>query len=324
MTPPKARNVESSLVDVAVRLPYHPPYDWPAALGHLRARAIAGVEHVTATTYARTFAQRGGLGTLEVAHDEAHHSLTVRLRLHDRDELPSLSARLRRMFDLDCDVATIAAHLARDQALAPLVQARPGLRVLGGWDGFEVGMRAVLGQQVTVAAGRALLGQLIEVCSAAGEPAGMLTRAFPDPAAVVAAELARMRMPASRKATVLALARAALDEPRLFCARASLDEALERLRAIRGIGDWTASYIALRAMKEPDAFPDKDAALRRSMEALEGELSLSALGERAERWRPWRAYAAQHLWAAAPAPSPRAARSAGDPRRKRSASGPQR
>lgn len=307
VTIPAWRNVESSPAGSEMRLPYRPPYDWEAALGHLRARAVAGIEHVSATSYARTVAQPGGLGTLEVSHDEAHASLVVRLWLPDRSELSSLSARVRRMFDLDSDVAAITAHLARDPALVPLVQARPGLRVLGGWDGFELAVRAVLGQQVTVAAGRALVGQLVELCGTAGhdEHNGALPRAFPGPAAVAATDLASMRMPASRKATLLALARAALDDPHLFCARESLGESLEVLQAIRGIGAWTASYIALRALHEPDAFPERDVALHRAIVSIEGELPLAKLGERAERWRPWRGYAAQHLWAAAPASSPR-------------------
>lgn len=288
----------TSPAGVTVRLSYRPPYDWNAVLHHLRARAVAGVELVSEATYARTVLQRGRVGTIEVAHDESRACLAVSLRLPDLTLLSSTISRLRRMFDLDSDVATIAAHLARDPVLAPLVLARPGLRVIGGWDGFEVAVRAVLGQQVTVAAGRALVGQLVERCAPLERGEDVQSRAFPGPAEVAAADLAGMKMPTSRKHALQALARAALADPSLFRTRASLSEALDALQAIRGLGDWTASYIALRAMHEPDAFPAQDAVLHRAITALEQPMTTAGLRARAEGWRPWRGYAAQHLWTA--------------------------
>ena len=161
---------------------------------------------------------------------------------------------MRHLFDLDTDVSAIEAHLARDPFLARLVASRPGLRVPGGWDAFEVGMRAVLGQQVAVPAARRLLGQLTRLC---GEGA------FPTAAQVLAADLSSLGMPGARRATLKALAAAAVSDPALFQRRGSVEETVTRLRAIRGVGEWTAHYIALRAAREPDAFPASDLGLLR-------------------------------------------------------------
>jgi AraC family transcriptional regulator of adaptative response / DNA-3-methyladenine glycosylase II len=216
--------------------------------------------------------------------------------------LPAIIARVRRVFDLGADVASIGAHLAKDRLLAPLVARRPGLRVPGGWDGFELAVRAVLGQQVTVEAGRRLAMQLVQACGAAvpaqrGAPG--VSRVFPGAAEVAAADLSVLGMPRSRRATLVALAEAALAEPRLFEPLATIDDTVARLCAIRGIGDWTAHYIALRAAREPDAFPASDVGLLRGAAGRKGDRpSAAELTARAERWRPWRAYAAQHLWAA--------------------------
>jgi AraC family transcriptional regulator of adaptative response / DNA-3-methyladenine glycosylase II len=161
--------------------------------------------------------------------------------------------------------------------------------VPGGWDGFEVAMRAVLGQQVSVAAARRLLGRLVQLCG---------TRSFPTATEVLAADLAPLGMPGARRATVTAVASAALEDPLLFRRRASAEDTVSRLRAIRGVGEWTAQYIALRGAREPDAFPAGDLGLLRGAAAGAARPTPAQLLERAERWRPFRAYAAQHLWAA--------------------------
>jgi AraC family transcriptional regulator of adaptative response / DNA-3-methyladenine glycosylase II len=295
---------------VTVRLRYRPPYDWPAMLGFLRARAIDGVERVDTGRYVRSVAEAGAastveVGTVEVAHVPERDSLAVTIRFPCVRALPAIIARVRRVFDLGADVAAIAAHLARDRMLAPLVARRPGLRVPGGWDGFELAMRAVLGQQVTVEAARRLAGQLVALCGAA-VPAGpggpgdaAIARVFPDPARLVAADLSALGMPGARRATLIALAEAALAEPRLFEPLATIEDTVARLRAIRGVGEWTAHYIALRAAREPDAFPASDIGLLRGAAGRGGVRPTPAeLAARSERWRPWRAYAAQHLWTA--------------------------
>lgn len=287
---------------VELRLRYRPPYDWPAMLSHLRARAIEGVEEVVGGVYRRTVSHDELLGTVEVAHEPARDSLAVTVRFPCVRALPQILARVRRVFDVGADIETIAAHLSRDPFLAPLVARRPGLRAPGGWDGFELATRAVLGQQVTVAAARRLAGQLVALC---GEPlalshrAGLrLTHAFPSPERVVSADLRPLGMPGARRAALRALADAALADPDLFRPSASVEEAIARLRAIPGVGEWTAQYIALRALRETDAFPASDIGLLRGATPTgEGRPTPTQLLRRAEGWRPWRAYAAQHLWA---------------------------
>ncbi|HKP23157.1 MAG TPA: 3-methyladenine DNA glycosylase 2, partial [Dongiaceae bacterium] len=196
----------------------------------------------------------------------------------------------------------IGAHLAQDPLLAPLIAEQPGLRAPGGWDGFELAVRAVLGQQVTVEAGRKLGSRLTQICGTALQARkhrAELHRAFPTAAQVAAADLSALGMPNARKEALIALAQAALQDPTLFQPQGSIEETVARLRAIRGIGEWTAHYIALRAVRETDAFPASDIGLLRGAAIGTGARpSPAVLQSRAETWRPWRAYAAQHLWAA--------------------------
>jgi AraC family transcriptional regulator of adaptative response / DNA-3-methyladenine glycosylase II len=208
--------------------------------------------------------------------------------------------RVRRMFDLDADLQAIRRHLARDPAMASLVASRPALRVIGGWDGFEVAARSVIGQQVTVALARRLNGILVDRC--AGECVGgagdELRKLFPTARQVLAADLSALGMPAARIATLKTVASAVIAEPSLLDRAASIDETIARLRAIRGIGDWTAHYIAMRACGERDAFPASDVGLLRGGADRTGRRPTPAeLLSRAEVWRPWRAYAAHQLWA---------------------------
>lgn len=284
---------------VTVRLRYRKPYDWTALLEHLRARAIDGVERVDEGTYARTVSEDGESGTVVVAHSLRHGALTATIRCSGVRALPRIVNRIRRVFDLGADVTGIAAHLAADPLLAPLVARRPGLRVPGGWDGFELAVRAILGQQVSVEAARGLAGRLVRACGPAVHADPGLTHGFPDAVRLASADLSSVGAPAARIAALRALARAALADPRLFEPLGTLDETVQRLSRIRGIGEWTAQYIALRAAREPDAFPAGDRGIVRGFATLSGKApDAGELGRRAERWRPFRAYAAQHLWAA--------------------------
>ncbi|HEX7088469.1 MAG TPA: AlkA N-terminal domain-containing protein [Vicinamibacterales bacterium] len=287
--------------DVVVRLPYREPYDWPAMLAFLRARAIPGVESVSGGVYSRTIAFDGHCGIIRVAAG-SDRTLHVTAAFPKLDRLPSIIARLRRMFDLGADPPAIAAHLSEDAVLAPLVARRPGLRVPGAWDAFELAVRAVLGQQITVAAAAGLAGRLVAMF---GEPlpAGIctdaLTHVFPTPERLADADLSRLGMPRQRAAALAALAASVREDPHLFAIGRSLDDAVNRLREVPGIGEWTAQYIAMREMREADAFPVGDAGLLRAFAAKTGQPTTpAALLAHAERWRPWRAYAAQHLWAA--------------------------
>jgi AraC family transcriptional regulator of adaptative response / DNA-3-methyladenine glycosylase II len=284
--------------EISLLLRYHPPYDWPAMLEFLRRRAIPGIEVVTANRYARSVQLDGVQGTIAV-QPAAGNALRATVRFPKLSALPTIIARLRRVFDLAADPISIAAHLSEDPILAPLVKARPGLRVPGAWDGFELAIRAVLGQQITVSAAVGLASRLVaRRGEQLAEPDGELTHVFPQPKALAKIDLASLGMPRSRAATLSAVAAAALADPHLFDATRGLDEAVRQLRSIRGVGEWTAQYIALRQLREPDAFPAADIGLMRAMARLEGRAySSSQLLDRAKSWRPWRAYAAQHLWA---------------------------
>jgi AraC family transcriptional regulator of adaptative response / DNA-3-methyladenine glycosylase II len=286
---------------LSVRLAYRPPYDWDAMLSFLAARAIPGVELVSAKSYRRTIAIGRHCGVIGVVPADKNR-VDVMVRFPDMAALPQIIARVRRVFDLAADPDTIGAHLALDPVLAPLVKARPGLRVPGAWDGFELAMRAVFGQQITVRAATRLLGKLVQ---AYGEPLPAtardsegLTHLFPAASRIAAADLAALGMPGARAKAASALAQIIADDPQIFSRGASLDDAIAKLRALPGIGEWTAQYIAMRELREPDAFPAADVGLLRALATPDGRRpSPAELLVRAERWRPWRAYAALHLWA---------------------------
>lgn len=281
------------------RLPVRPPYDWAAIRAFLAKRAIPGVEAADpAAAYARTISIAGRHGLLTVA--PGADCLHVALRGVEAGHAEAVAGRLRRLFDCDADPGAIAACLVGDPVLAPLVAARPGLRLPGAWDPFETGCRAILGQQVSVAAAIGLAGKLVAAFGTPlAEPMGGLTHVFPTPADLVEADIAlALNMPRARGAAIRALAAAALADPDLFAPAESLEAAVLRFTAIRGIGPWTAQYIAMRALKLPDALPVGDVGLLRALESRTGRPSPAALLARAEAWRPFRAYAAQHLWAA--------------------------
>jgi AraC family transcriptional regulator, regulatory protein of adaptative response / DNA-3-methyladenine glycosylase II len=291
---------------LSVRLPYRPPYDWDAMLSFLGARAIPGVETVSGNVYRRTIAIGDDCGVISVA-PAAKNRVNVSVRFPNMAALPQIIARVRRVFDLAADPDTIGAHLALDPMLAPLVAARPGLRVPGAWDGFELAVRAIFGQQITVPAATRLLGRLV---AAHGAPLPATTRdseglkhLFPSPARVAKVDVAALGMPNARAIAVKSLAQAMAADPAIFSRGASLEEAIAKLRSLPGIGEWTAQYIAMRELREPDAFPAADIGLLRAMASADGSRpSPAELLSRAEQWRPWRAYAALYLWAAGMAP----------------------
>ncbi|MBP1183612.1 DNA-3-methyladenine glycosylase [Methylobacterium sp. PvR107] len=284
---------------IECRLPYRSPYDWAAIRAFLAKRAIPGVETMDpAAAYARTIRVAGRHGRVTVAPGE--DSLHVALHGVASAHAEAVVGRLRRLFDCDADPGAIAACLAGDPVLAPLVAARPGLRLPGAWDPFETGCRAILGQQVSVAAAIGLAGKLVAAFGTplAG-PVDGLTHVFPAPEDLVEADVALvLNMPRARGAAIRALAAAALADPDLFAPAESLESAVQRFTAIRGIGPWTAQYIAMRVLKLPDALPVGDVGLLRALATATGRPSPAALLERAEAWRPFRSYAAQHLWAA--------------------------
>jgi AraC family transcriptional regulator, regulatory protein of adaptative response / DNA-3-methyladenine glycosylase II len=285
---------------VEIALPVRAPFEWNAMLQFLAARAVRGVEAVDGNVYRRTVRADGQIAIATVEYRRQQHALLVTIPNVPASIARRVAGQARFAFDLDAEVEVIEAQLASDPWLAPLVLARPGLRVFHGWDGFEVAARSVIGQQVTVARARQLNALL--VARGAGRdtvaPEADLVWTFPDPAQVLAADLSHFGMPAARVETLRHVARAALADERLFARGGAIDQTMARLRAIRGVGEWTAQYIAMRACAEPDAFPASDVGLlRAAADETTGRPTPRALLARAERWRPYRAYAAHHLWA---------------------------
>lgn len=313
--PPSALRRKTSLNSstaesgVTLRLRYRPPYDWDSMLSFLHARAIPGVEIVESGSYLRTVGMDGCTGIVQVTHLPARQSLCVTIHFPRVQSLPAIVSRVRRVFDLGADIETIDAHLSLDRLLAPLVAQRPGLRAPGGWDGFELAVRAILGQQVSVAAARKLAEQLVikhgERLSSEFVRDPRLTHVFTDARDLARAKSIDVGMPAARRYALKELAQAAVADPNLFRSFGTIEETIARLRKIRGIGEWTAQYIALRALRETDAFPAADIGLLHGAELIDGARpTVPNLLTRSESWRPWRAYAAQHLWAAAAAQIP--------------------
>ncbi|ASV40391.1 3-methyladenine DNA glycosylase 2 [Pseudomonas sp. NS1(2017)] len=280
-----------------MRLAYQPPYDWAAMVGFLSARAIGGMETVEAGVYRRSIRLGAQHGWISVAMGDGDW-LDVEVDFPEAAALPEIERRLRAMFDLDAQPQLINPQLATDPLMAQLVAARPGLRVPGTWDGLELAIRAVLGQQITVVAAIRLAGKLVTQYGQPLEtPHAGITHVFPTAEVLAAADLATLGMPKARGRTLSGVAQALLDDPRLFEPQASLKAGVARLVALPGIGDWTAQYVAMRQMREADAFASGDIGLINALAALEGgPVSPRQLLARAEAWRPLRAYAAQHLW----------------------------
>lgn len=283
--------------EVSLLLRYRPPYDWPAMLDCLRARAIPGLEIVEGRIYRRTIALNGAHGIVAVEPAD-RNALRATIHFPRLSSLPRIIARLRRVFDLAADPDAIAVQLTKDPTLCPLVAARPGLRVPGAWDGFELMVRAVLGLQSDLLVAARLVAEHGDLLRA---PRPGLTHVFPIPERIASADLPAIGLARNRAVALSAVAAAVAADPQIFSAGRSLEETIAQLRELSGIGVSTAEYIAMRQLREPDAFPAADADLMQAMARRpEGAaLSAGALLARAEQWRPWRAYAAQHLWASA-------------------------
>jgi len=272
---------------VAIRLSRRQPFDGAALWRFLAARAVPGVEEVVGDTYRRTLDLPRGAGVVSL-RPAAHH-VDALVRLEDLRDLTAAVQRCRRLLDLDADPVAVDAILGDDPALRPLVAAAPGKRVPGTVDGDELAIRAVIGQQVSVSCARALAGRL---AAARGEPLaapdGGLTHRFPS-AAALAASGDRMGLTGPRHLALVRLTTALTSGDLALDPGVDRHEAQARLAAIPGIGPWTTAYIAMRALGDPDAFPGADHGIRRALAALGASAQPS-------RWRPWRAYAAHHLW----------------------------
>ncbi len=283
---------------LTLKLPFTAPYDWDATIDFLAAHAIAGVECVERDRYCRTFSLDGGHGIIEVRPAPRHDHLLVSIRTSNVVALGGVVARVRRLFDLDADIAAIDGHLAMHPLLARAVRERPGVRVPGAWDNFEATVRAMVDQQM---AKGELLDRLVASCetrlddrdpAAPGEPHLL----FPSAQTIAAAQLIDIGFTRPRAQSVQALAAAMAADPKLLRAYATLPETITTLRALPGIGPWTAQYISMRALRETDAFPETDPILLRAAATRGVPPSPRELLKLSEAWRPWRAYAAMRLW----------------------------
>jgi AraC family transcriptional regulator of adaptative response / DNA-3-methyladenine glycosylase II len=274
------------------RLNFREPFDWGRMLAFLSRRATPGVEAVEEACYRRTISRDGFSGMVEASPGEDGKSLRIHICFPQTRSLYPIVERVRQMFDLNADPCEIARQLSADPLLAPQVTLTPGLRVPGCWDGFELAVRAILGQQVTVKGASTLAGRLVQAFGTAVAPCGGLTHLFPLPSALAAGDLAAIGLPAARAATIRGLAAAVLDGRISFAGIVDIPDFLARFRQLPGIGDWTAQYVAMRAFSDPDAFPSGDLVLLRAA----GMRQARELENRSQSWRPWRAYAAMHLW----------------------------
>jgi AraC family transcriptional regulator of adaptative response / DNA-3-methyladenine glycosylase II len=284
---------------ITLRLPYRPPFAWDAILRFLAPRAIPGVEAVGNGSYSRTVAVDGSRGTITVLNSPDAHCLLLTARVTETSHLGAIVERVRRMFDLGADPLEIGLHLSADPLLRPHVRAHPGIRVPGAWDGFEVAVRAVLGQQAGAQRATTVAGRLAREFGepiAAAETVTGLSHAFPTPRVLARADLKEVGLDRSRAKAIAALSRSVLEGRLSFDQTGSADEAVASLQRITGIGSSAAQYVTMRAMGEPDAFPDEDAGLRLAAGSGNQPLSARGLAARAEPWRPWRAYAAMLLW----------------------------
>ena len=286
----------ASPASLTLQLVYRPPFDWAGVLGFLRLRALKGVERIEDDSYLRTVRLGRHTGWVRVGHAPQRRALLVELPHSLTPVLPALLGRLRHAFDLNARPDVIVAQLARDSILSDLVMRNPGLRVPGAFDGFELAVRAILGQQVSVKAATTLAARLVE---AFGEPMAMphqgLTHLTPTPERLAAAtvdEVAGLGIVQTRARSLIAVAEAVASGQLILGAGIAPEAAIARLVALPGIGAWTAHYIAMRALRWPDAFPKEDIALRNRL----GGVSPARAEAMSQAWRPWRSYATLHLW----------------------------
>jgi AraC family transcriptional regulator, regulatory protein of adaptative response / DNA-3-methyladenine glycosylase II len=285
-----------------LRLPYRPPLDWAAMSVFFKLRATPGVEAVDDDCYRRTIRLNSVAGVIELRRVANEAYLLMHVWLPSYECVMRVAERARRIFDLGADPLQIAEHLRRCPALADALAAAPGLRVPGAWDGFELAVLAVLGLQRSVEGATTLAGRLAQAFGAPlpGYENLALTHLFPQPEVLAEVDLRVIGITEARANTIRALSSSVARGELELDASQGLDEAISRLRAIPGIDDWTANYIAMRALGETDAFPSDDLGLRRALSTRKGGKRLVPVRELtkiADEWRPWRAYAAMHLWA---------------------------
>lgn len=287
--------------ELTLKLPFSPPYPWQMVVQWFSTRITPGLESISPAYYRRTINLDGYQGTVTIRPAEGQNYLLANICFPKIAALAQIVEKLRRMFDLNANVTEVASHLQRDCILSPLVTALPGLRVLGAWNSFEFSVRAILGQQISVAAATTLAGRLVATY---GEPLQMTTLTedselrwiYPRPDVLATADLTSLGIVRNRAIAIQSLAKVVADDPQFLDRFQSLEEAVYQLRQLPGIGEWTAQYIAMRALGEPNAFPATDLGLIRAMEKLGYPMTAAQLLDVAQAWQPWRAYAAMYLW----------------------------
>jgi AraC family transcriptional regulator of adaptative response / DNA-3-methyladenine glycosylase II len=289
---------------LTVRLPYRRPFHWPALLQFFAARATPGVEAVSGDTYSRTVSRKNEHGLVEIRPGLRDGYLSLTLRGINTQALFETVQTAREVFDLDAPMPEINTALVKDRVLKGMLRNNPGVRVPGSWDGFELTIRAILGQQISVKAATTLAGRIAanygERLQLPGDHiAADLNRVFPQAERLVRAKFLNIGLVRSRAETIRRVAAAVVSGDLHFDVAQNPEAFCDSLRSIKGIGNWTAEYVAMRALKNPDAFPGSDLGLIKAIEYPE-RVTPKDLLLRAENWRPWRAYAAMLLWSSLP------------------------
>ncbi len=288
---------------LTLRLPYRRPFDVASTFAFLARRAVDGLEHAGETCYRRSLKLPYGAAVLTLAAADGYVSATVRLT--DPRDLPAAVSRARRILDLDADPVAVDELLAADPKLAPLVAAVPGVRVHGCADPAEAAVRALAGQQVSVAAARTTIARIVaSYGKPLAAPEGGVTHTFPSVETLAGADPGALGMPRARGRAIVALAEAVASRRLRLDAGADRRETERALLGLPGIGPWTAAYVAMRGLADPDAFPATDLGVRRGLERLGLPAESRGAEQHAERWRPWRSYAVMHLWGAQAASAP--------------------
>ena len=286
------------------KLPYRPPYDWNSILNFLSVRATPGVEQVVDGKYTRSIGTNQHPGIIQVSCDPNNHQLICQIQTSKPEELFIVTEKIKRIFDLGADPQIILSGLKKDKKLFSVVKNNPGFRVPGCWNGFEIAVRAIVGQQISVVGATTVMGKIVKKYGKNPCPAFIAGSAspayiFPTPAALANLDIESLPMPKARAATIARVAQAVVKGEIRFDSDQETDQMVEQLQSIKGIGPWTAQYIAMRALAHPDALLEGDLVLEKKAARLYGKgdrMKTSELLEYAEKWRPWRAYAAMHIW----------------------------
>jgi AraC family transcriptional regulator of adaptative response / DNA-3-methyladenine glycosylase II len=279
-----------------LRLGYQAPFAFELMLAFLSRRLLPGIERIRNNGYERVLGPINNSTWIRVTDVPEKAELRLEISRTDPHQIPNIVSRVRRLFDLDADLEAAHAVLATDSLLATGIERRPGLRIPGGWDGFEILVRAIIGQQVSVPAATTLVRRLVQQYGEDRKNAtGELNRAFPTAERIADATMESIGLPKTRVLTLRAVATAILNGQLNFDCSQPLEEFVARMIELPGIGRWTAHYVAMRALNYPDAFPAGDLVVQRAL-GNGNRLSERETEARSQAWRPWRAYAVLHLW----------------------------